>query len=66
MGSILLIDDDSDFTDAATIVLEKRGHEVKALHDTDGAIEVMSATTPDVVVLDVDVDNRRPLRELAA
>lgn len=53
MGKVLLVDDDTDFTDAATVVLRKRGHEVSVLNDTRGAIEHLERERPDILVLDV-------------
>jgi len=53
MGRVLLIDDDIDFTDAATIVLEQKGYDVSVLNDTQGAIEFIEESRPDVLVLDV-------------
>jgi len=53
MGTILIIDDDADLTDAAKTVLEAKGHSVKVLADTDGAVEHIEKSPPDVVVLDV-------------
>ena len=53
MASVLLIDDDMDFTDAAAIVLKKKGYDVRVLNNTDGALDEIRNAKPDVVVLDV-------------
>ena len=53
MAKIMVIDDDPDFTDAVSVVLEKEGYEVVTLDETDGAIERIQEEKPDGLLLDV-------------
>ena len=53
MAYIMIVDDDADFAAAASVVLEKAGHEVKVELDTAAAAAAMERRRPDLVVLDV-------------
>jgi two-component system response regulator MtrA len=50
---ILVVDDDSGIRDMLGIILEARGFEVEYSEDGAGAFAIFSATTPDLVLLDV-------------
>jgi len=53
MARIAVLDDDVDFTDAAATVLRERGHEVEVINETEGALERLESSLPDVLILDV-------------
>lgn len=53
MARIVLVDDDADFTDAASTVLRRAGHTVEVLADTEGVVEHLSIQAPDLLILDV-------------
>jgi len=57
MAKILIVDDDSDFQNATTIVLEKEGH--TTLHAKNGreGFERARAEKPDLIILDVMMDS---------
>jgi CheY-like chemotaxis protein len=52
-GSILIIDDDPDITDAMSVILENRGYEVRVAHDSDQGWERLKEAKPDLIILDV-------------
>ena len=51
--SVLVADDDPDIRDLVVFKLEQAGFSVRAVADGNAALEVLEATTPDLVVLDV-------------
>jgi DNA-binding response OmpR family regulator len=53
MAYILVVDDDEDFTNVASVVLGSEGHEVEVALDIDTATNSMNQRKPDLVVLDV-------------
>ena len=54
---ILLVDDDQDFIDAYTVVLEKENYEVKsALNSKDGLLSI-EKHHPNLIVLDIMMEN---------
>ncbi len=54
---ILVVDDDPDFREAITAILQSAGHEtVVAVNAADGASKLL-AERPDVVLLDIMMDN---------
>ena len=53
MPKILIIDDDRDFLDAARMMLENAQFEVCVAATPDEGIEMVKASAPDLVVLDV-------------
>lgn len=52
-GKILVIDDDPDFLEFVTIVLESRGYEVYTAEDASEGLATMRQVKPDLVLLDV-------------
>jgi len=50
---ILLIDDDTDFLEMHTAVLEHRGYEVMSAQSSKEGMEKLEETKPDIVILDV-------------
>ena len=50
---ILMIDDDADFRESITNLLEARGYEVAAAADGKEGIEKAKANKPDLILLDV-------------
>ena len=52
-GKILVIDDDPDFLEFATIVLESEGYEVYTAESTGEGLSEMRRLKPDLVLLDV-------------
>jgi CheY-like chemotaxis protein len=57
MAKILIVDDDPDFQNATTIVLEKEGH--TTLHAKSGreGFELARTEKPDLIILDVMMDS---------
>lgn len=52
-GSILIIDDDPDITEAMTVVLQNKGYEVRSAVDSTEGMERLKEAKPDLIVLDV-------------
>jgi CheY-like chemotaxis protein len=52
MAQILLVDDDRDFVDATTMVLEAHGYTVTPAFSAKEAWEILKGSTPDVMLLD--------------
>lgn len=52
-GTILIIDDDPDITEAMTVVLENKGYEVRSAQDSAEGMQRLKETKPDVIILDV-------------
>ena len=53
MPRVLIVDDDTDFTEAARRVLQSDGHDVRVLTFVEKAMDVLQADPPDCLVLDV-------------
>jgi len=53
MAYLLVIDDDEDFGNAVSTVLESEGHEVSVELDPAGGLSSMEGRLPDLVILDV-------------
>ena len=53
MSKILIIDDDKDFVDATSIVLNTDGHEVHSELSATKAMESVNNLQPDLLILDV-------------
>jgi DNA-binding response OmpR family regulator len=53
MTRLVVLDDDTDFTDAAATVLREAGYEVDVLNEVEGALDHLEKNPPDVLVLDV-------------
>jgi acetoin utilization protein AcuC len=56
MARILIVDDDRHFVRVARHSLEGHGYEVSAAQDTRAALSLMERATPDLVLLDDDLD----------
>ena len=54
---ILLVDDEKDFVDIITAVLEKGGYEVVAAYDSAGARKQAARERPSLVILDVMMES---------
>ncbi len=52
-GKVLLVDDDREFVEANTLVLENNGYEVIAAYDGEDGKDKALEAKPDVIVLDV-------------
>ncbi len=50
---VLVVDDDLDFLDFVTIVLESDGYTVRTATNADAGLELMQAERPDLVIVDV-------------
>ena len=57
MATIYLIDDDPDVTEAGKLVLEKAGHQVSAWNQAAEGIKAIQAAAPDLLVLDIMMQN---------
>lgn len=53
MALIAIIDDDPDILDASSLVLQSRGHSVVTAADPDEGYSVISINHPDLIILDV-------------
>lgn len=54
---ILIVDDDVDFRDSVTVVLEAQGYKVASAASAKQALASVSASKPDLVVLDIMMEN---------
>jgi CheY-like chemotaxis protein len=52
-GKILIIDDDPDISEVAKVILEAEGYTVEEARDGDSALKHMSQSHPDMIILDV-------------
>jgi len=53
MAKIAIIDDDPDIVEAVGTLLELKGHNVVSSSDIDSGYELISNEKPDIVILDV-------------
>ncbi len=53
MAKILVVDDEPDILEVARIILEKKGYEVITAKDGNEALEKVSASKPDLIILDI-------------
>ena len=53
MAYLLIIDDDTDFADAMSMVLRSAGYETATVHTPAEALSTVAERRPDVVLLDV-------------
>jgi two-component system, OmpR family, response regulator VicR len=56
MKKIMVIDDDPDFVEITRIILESNGYEVTNAYDRNEAMVVMNQDIPDLVLLDIMMD----------
>ena len=66
---VVLVDDERIFVESLTKVLKKRGMEVQSAFDGLSALELLSTTDPDVIVLDLrmpGMDGLAVLQEIRA
>jgi DNA-binding response OmpR family regulator len=50
---ILIVDDDVDFRDSVTVVLEAQGYKVAGVGSAKQALATISSSRPDLIVLDI-------------
>ncbi len=65
MAHILLIDDDAGLVDANKLVLEAKGHEVSVAYTGDDAWKLLEKRRPDLLVMDVMMEEFTSGFELA-
>lgn len=53
MPKIAIIDDDPDIVEAIGTLLEIKGHQVVSASDIDAGFDLVSTENPDIVILDV-------------
>ncbi len=53
MAKILIVDDDPIMVDSAKLCLEKDGHDVMAAHNRADGMKAIEANMPDLLILDV-------------
>ncbi len=53
MTKVLVADDDPDFVEITSMILEREGYEVESAASGDEALERMRASRPDLLLLDV-------------
>ncbi|MCF8260388.1 MAG: response regulator [Melioribacteraceae bacterium] len=56
MALIALIDDDPDIIEASTLVLESKGHEIIVASNPDDGFTIVVDNKPDLIILDVMMD----------
>jgi DNA-binding response OmpR family regulator len=56
MAKILIVDDDPDVVDACRLFLEKKGFNVSAAYNRDEGMSAIQSFKPDLVILDVMMD----------
>lgn len=55
MSSILVVDDDSTFTDIIALILQREGHRVVTASSGEEALELVRATPPEIIISDVEM-----------
>jgi DNA-binding response OmpR family regulator len=53
VSKILIVDDDADMVEAGRLVLEREGHVVSSAPDYEGGIKAIEEVQPDLLILDV-------------
>jgi DNA-binding response OmpR family regulator len=53
MAKILIVDDDPDVVEAVSLFIRKEGHEIASAYDRDEGMRQIAAFKPDLIVLDV-------------
>ena len=53
MTRVLVVDDDPDFVEIASMVLRKEGYEIESASSGEAALKRMRASPPDILLLDV-------------
>ena len=53
MAKILIVDDDPDIVEAATLFLEREGFEVVSASNREAGMEAVKGEKPDLLILDV-------------
>jgi DNA-binding response OmpR family regulator len=53
MAKILIVDDDSHFTDVCRLILEREGFEVRTASNRQEGLGAIEEDTPDLIILDV-------------
>jgi two-component system, OmpR family, response regulator AdeR len=69
MARVLIVEDDRDIADTLELYLRSDGHRVERAHDGRRAIELFTASSPDVVLLDIglpEIDGLEVLRVIRA
>jgi len=56
MARILIVDDDKDLVEACRLFLEKDGHTVAAAYSRGGGMRAVAEWPPDLLILDVMMD----------
>lgn len=56
MALIAIIDDDPDILDASSLVLKSKGYEVITATNPAGGFEIVTTRKPDLIILDVMMD----------
>ena len=56
MANILIVDDDPDIVEASRLFLEKEGHKVTSACSRDEGMKALQKCRPDLLVLDVMMD----------
>ena len=50
---VLIVDDSEEATQLLALLIERRGHEVRVVHDVDGALHLAKEFQPQVALLDI-------------
>ena len=53
MAKIMIVDDDPDFVDSISRLLQSKGHELTTAYDTEGVVKQLERDAYDVLILDV-------------
>lgn len=55
---ILIIDDDPDYVEAVSAMIESRGHKVEAASDSTKGLKKINDNKPDLIILDVMMETK--------
>ncbi|MCP8315187.1 MAG: response regulator [archaeon] len=61
MAKILVVDDEQDILELARVILENKGYEVITAKDGNEALEKVSASKPDLIILDIIMPRKNGL-----
>jgi CheY-like chemotaxis protein len=66
MARVLIVDDDADFREVVSVILEVAGHDTRLAPDGREALRVVQEWAPDVVLLDMFMPNMDGLETVVA
>jgi len=57
-NKVLIVDDDADFAEAITVLLDAKGYSVVYAHDGEEGCRMAKSENPDIILLDVMMSQR--------